>query len=221
MSRSGPPPPGLRLATALSRLALAASALAVVALAAGFFRFADSVTAMRLPEAGLRADAAVVLTGNSNARLRAGVDLVERGLAARLLISGVNPDVTGQELRAVAGGSAELHRCCVDLGREAADTVGNAREIAAWAREHRATSLIVVTENYHMPRSLREIRRVAPDLRLVPWPVREPPYADARWWRDGRAVRGLMLEYAKYLVVRARDAARLSPPVTGTAEGPA
>ena len=59
--------------------------------------------------------------------------------------------------------AAQRFDCCADLGFMAADTHGNAQETADWARAHRYKSLIVVTANYHMPRSLtRILRRACP-----------------------------------------------------------
>ena len=61
--------------------------------------------------------------------------------------------------------SRDLFDCCVDLGYQALDTAGNARETRDWAREHNITrSLIVVTSNYHMPRALAELSAALPDV---------------------------------------------------------
>ena len=91
-----------------------------------------------------------------------------------MLISGVNREVRRQELRELTPGSNRLFNCCVDLGFEAEDTNGNAQEIAAWARAKGYDSLIVVTSDYHMPRSLLEIRSAAPELELTPYAVSTP-----------------------------------------------
>jgi uncharacterized SAM-binding protein YcdF (DUF218 family) len=120
-------------------------------------------------------------------------------------------------VRAVAGGGRALYECCVDLGRTATDTIGNAREVAAWARTHQVRSLILVTDNYHMPRSLLEVTPLVPDVRVTPWPVSDGKGNGQPWWRDERASRRLALEYGKYLVVRARIL--LGLPAVG--EGPA
>jgi uncharacterized SAM-binding protein YcdF (DUF218 family) len=65
--------------------------------------------------------------------------------------------------------------------------------------QHRFGSLILVTANYHMPRSLAEFSAEMPKVKLVAYPV-EPEGANwAHWWRNPRTVRLLHAEYAKYL----------------------
>jgi len=107
----------------------------------------------------------------------------------------------------------------VDLGFEAEDTVGNAQEIAAWARSKGYRSLIVVTSDYHMPRSLVEIRGQAPGVKLTPYAVSTPSLDNARWWRAAVTARRMTLEYMKYLAVRGREGVRRltrEPPAAAT-----
>jgi uncharacterized SAM-binding protein YcdF (DUF218 family) len=86
------------------------------------------------------------------------------------------------------------------MGYEAEDTQGNADEAANWTRAHGYRSLVVVTTNYHMPRSLAEFSAEMPGVTLEPYPV-EPGEIDyAHWWENPRALRVLNTEYAKYLV---------------------
>ncbi|MEQ1493575.1 MAG: DUF2125 domain-containing protein, partial [Terricaulis sp.] len=49
---------------------------------------------------------------------------------------------------------------------------GNASETAAWAREHRYTNIILVTDDYHMPRSQAELGVALPEAEIHPYPVR-------------------------------------------------
>ena len=161
----------------------------------GFLAFATLLP--RRPAAMPHADAVVVLTGGDE-RLEAGAGLLEKGAAKRLLVTGVHPSVTKAEVKALAHGGPKFD-CCADLDFAAEDTRENAAEAAGWMRAHRFNSLILVTANYHMPRSLSEFSADMPKVKLVPYPV-EPDGIDfARWWRDPHAVRLLHAEYAKYL----------------------
>lgn len=142
-------------------------------------------------------DAVVALTGGG-ARLSAAVALFEGGVGKRLLISGVHPSTTKDELKAIAHGGKRFD-CCADLGFTASNTFGNAAETATWTRVHGYRSLVIVTASYHMPRSLAEFSAEMPDVRLEPWPV-EPDGASLKsWWHDPRALRLLQTEYVKYL----------------------
>jgi uncharacterized SAM-binding protein YcdF (DUF218 family) len=194
----------VRPSTFLSRLFFVLGLISVFATLMGFVWFGDHVTSLTPPRDLKRADGAASLTGGSDARLKLGVQLVERQVVPRLLISGVNKAATVQELRLVAGGEAATYACCIDLGREAADTVGNANEVSAWVRRYRIRTLVLITDNYHMPRSLFEVRRANPSLTIIPYPVRAETYATREWWTNERTLRGLSLEYGKYLVARAR-----------------
>ena len=49
--------------------------------------------------------------------------------------------------------------CCIDLDREAQNTIGNAVAAARWARARNFRSLIVVTSAWHMPRAFLELAR--------------------------------------------------------------
>jgi len=170
----------------------------------GLFAFADRVRGYTPAAEPARADAIVALTGPSAERVNAAIRLLEQDKGKRVLISGVNREVRRQELRALTPGSSKLFNCCVDLGFEAEDTVGNAQEIAAWADAKDYDSLIVVTSDYHMPRALTEIRAAAPDLALTPYAVETPSLDNSRWWRAAVTARRMTLEYMKYLAALGR-----------------
>ena len=96
--------------------------------------------------------------------------------------------------------------CCVDLGFTAADTVGNARETAEWARSLGYHSLILVTADYHMPRAMLELRAALPEAKVTPYPVATPALDARHWQSTGEAARRMVLEYSKYLAILAREA---------------
>lgn len=170
----------------------------------GLFVFADRVRGYTPAEEPARADAIVALTGPSAERVNAAIRLLEQDKGERVLISGVNREVRRQELRALTPGSNRLFNCCVDLGFEAEDTVGNAQEIAAWARAKNYDSLIVVTSDYHMARALTEIRAAAPGVELTPYAVETPSLDNSRWWKAAVTARRMTLEYMKYLAALTR-----------------
>jgi uncharacterized SAM-binding protein YcdF (DUF218 family) len=131
---------------------------------------------------------------------------LEQNKGQRLLISGVNRIVTDAELFEVLDLDRELAECCVDLGRSADDTLGNAAETAAWAREHNYTRLILVTDDYHMPRSRAELTLAMPEVDIYTYPVRTRWTDPALWRSDIGAASRIGAEYVKYLVIRGREA---------------
>lgn len=150
-------------------------------------------------------DGVVVLTGASNLRLEAATRLLEDGKGKRLLISGVNREATRADVQSVTRAVKPIYDCCVDLGFSAANTVGNARETAEWAKSKGYKSLIVVTADYHMPRSMLELRATMPDATLHPYPVKTDLNA-RRWWKTSLSARRMIVEYCKYLAILGREA---------------
>jgi uncharacterized SAM-binding protein YcdF (DUF218 family) len=164
-------------------------------------RIANSTPAPDPPQA----DGIVALTGASSVRIEAAVQLLEDGKGERLLVSGVNPDVTRPELQAVAHDFGRAFNCCVDLGFRAANTQGNARETASWVAYRHYTTLIVVTSDYHIPRAMLELKAAMPRVKLYPYPVVSATLDARHWWKSGEGVKRMTTEYCKYLVILARE----------------
>ena len=155
------------------------------------------------------ADGIVALTGvNSDQRIGAAVSLLEDGLAQRVLVSGVNREASREDIRTLSGTVRRLYDCCVDLGFNAVDTVGNARETDEWAKAMRYRRLIVVTSDYHMPRAMLELRAAhnGPDEDLQAYAVPTASLKSKQWWRTPRAARLMVTEYSKYLAILGREA---------------
>jgi uncharacterized SAM-binding protein YcdF (DUF218 family) len=175
---------------------------------AGLLEFGDRVARLTPADEPTAAEGIVALTGGSDQRLEAATRLLEAGKGRRLLVSGVNPKATRQDLWGVTGAAKPLFDCCVDLGFTAADTVGNARETAEWARSLGYHSLILVTADYHMPRAMLELRAALPSATITAYPVATRDL-DAQHWQASQAgMRRVALEYCKYLAILARETVR-------------
>lgn len=195
-SRRGP----LRRFIRIAILVLVVTAGAVFG---GFLWFADSVATMRPPE-GARADAIIVLTGGYQ-RIDQAVGLLRDKVGKRLLISGVNPSTTRAQIRRMTQSSPDLFACCVDMGYKAIDTIGNANEAAGWIRDKGYTSIVVVTNNYHMHRSLHELRSASPDTEFIAYPVINSDLSRTNWFANPDVLRTMISEYAKFVVAALRD----------------
>jgi uncharacterized SAM-binding protein YcdF (DUF218 family) len=174
--------------------------------AGGFAAFSAYVASLQPPRDLAPADAIIVLTGGQ-ARLDAAVDLLRAGKGRRLLVSGAHPSVGWDALREATGGDRKLFSCCVDIDHAALNTVGNAEQSAAWVDAHEFRSVILVTNNYHMPRSLLEMSRlIGEEAEVTPYPVVNTPLSLSRAVSEPDALRVLATEYAKFLAALARGA---------------
>ena len=146
-----------------------------------------------------QADAIVVVTGGAG-RLERAINLLKDGKGRKLLISGVHYRNTSKTFLARFNLDKKTINCCIDLDREALNTVANATQTALWAKENNFKSLIIVTSAYHMPRTLLEMRRAAPEVEfqsdLVAGPTRRPLWSRLTNWNT---VHLLTKEYFKLL----------------------
>lgn len=178
----------------------------------GFLYFANVVTSLATP-VDIKADAIVVLTGGSQ-RLNQALDLLARGAGKRLLISGVHRSTTAGQIRRITQSPNSIFHCCVDIGYEAMDTIGNASEAVDWIHDHGYRRILVVTNNYHMPRSLIELRRADPVTEFIAYPVVNSNLRTRNWFADPQTLRVMLSEYVKILATGVRG-------LTGIAEWPA
>ena len=195
--------------------------LLLVMLIIGFVVFATGIE--HAPTGPVRAaDGIAVLTGGV-ARIDQAMKLLADGKAKRVLITGVNRTTTTEELKQLASQGDQYFTCCVDIDKDARNTIDNATETSEWVALHRYGSIIVVTSNYHMPRAVAELARVMPGVTLVPYPVVDNNVHLDRWWTYPGTTKLLLSEYLKYLPALGRlgatDFVRML--LTGGRPGPA
>ena len=146
----------------------------------GLFIFADALPS-QIEDSEPSAEAIVVLTGGSG-RLSAGLKLLAEKRAKKLFVSGVYKGVDVKRLLTLYQEAPAYSECCVEIGDDAINTEGNAIETAAWVKKQKYKSLIIVTSNYHMPRSLLEFRHAMPTVEFSPHPVFPATFKQERWW---------------------------------------
>jgi uncharacterized SAM-binding protein YcdF (DUF218 family) len=165
-------------------------ALVFLGWAIGFLWF---VLALPGPAPGdARSDAVIVPTGGAG-RIARGLEVLDAGLADRMLVSGVDPEVKAGEFAAEFDVAPERMDCCVTLGFAAVDTRTNASETAKWVAQNGIGSLRLVTSDWHMRRAAGELDRTLPrNVSVI---------------RDAVPTEGnftvLLLEYNKLLASRA------------------
>lgn len=176
----------------LVKLTARCATLLVAVWLAGFLWFWLALPEAQAPEDAPVADAVVVLTGGDG-RLDAGLALLAAQKGERMLISGVHQSVSYRDLSALTGAPMTIFECCIDLDHVSDSTKENAVQSAAWATGKGYSSLLIVTADYHMSRSLAQFRLAMPDKAIIPFPV-----------ASKISMQGLVTEYSKLLVTKSR-----------------
>lgn len=164
------------------------SSLVIILWSLGFVWFA---IALPLPAAADKTDVVAVPTGGEG-RIDRGLEVLRRGWAGRMLVSGVDREVKPGEFAAHYKVEPGLMACCVTLGFQSVDTRSNAQEIARWLTATKARSVRLVTTDWHIRRAAFELGRVAPkDVTVIEDAVPSRP----TFWI-------LFLEYHKLIAAR-------------------
>ena len=171
---------------------------------AGLIAFATDIPS-DIEDTTTHTDAIVVLTGGSG-RLESGLALLREGLGDKLFVSGVYRGIDVAELLRLARQTPDKVECCIVLGHEADNTIGNAVETAQWMKQEGYHSLRLVTGNYHMRRSLSEFHHAMPDVSIVAHPVFPDAVKRDHWWLWPGTVHLIIGEYSKFLLGQMRHA---------------
>ncbi len=155
-----------------------------------------------------KTDAIIVLTGGKG-RVPEALDILRKGYADRLFISGAGGGATVSEMlleHGVERGEIDEWQDKVELGHKAENTQQNAAEAAEWIRKSNYKTIRLITSNYHMPRSMLEFENIMPDVEIIPHPVTPEHIKMDEWWKN-RGSRNLILsEYHKFLAVKLDNA---------------
>jgi uncharacterized SAM-binding protein YcdF (DUF218 family) len=110
----------------------------------------------------IQADCAVVLTGGPG-RVKEGVDLLYRGAVKKLIVSGVHPKVSWNEILPQVMFYGGLKDEDVVLERRSTTTYGNAIQSLPLVEALHCRSIALVTSTLHMHRAHQTFRGVFPE----------------------------------------------------------
>lgn len=180
--------------------------LAVTIWFIGFIWFIGEVPRQSLDDKPSTQKAAlgVVLTGG-HGRITHGLITLYEGRVSRLFITGVNENASNTDLFSSTGDKLSMklyqrYKKQIHVGRDARSTRGNALEVKKFLKgQTHSKSILLITSNYHMPRSLHEFRRVFPGSEIIPEPVFSSQFP-ADWWRNQDSILLLVSEYHKLTI---------------------
>lgn len=172
---------------------------------AGFFWFVEGVPVESDENGEIpKSDAIIALTGGMG-RITTAIDVLQQNIAPKLFITGVGTDVTLPELiqQDVSPNKRKplrYYRSRVELGYVARSTAGNVREANGWMVANPVKSIVLVTSNYHMPRSLYLFRQAFPQLVITTKSTFGPAFRSEDWWRHSDVLGLAFSEYHKLLM---------------------
>ncbi len=118
-------------------------------------------------------DAAIIVLTGGAGRLEYGLQLLAQHKGSTMFVSGVGEKVTVSDIVKQAPDAIEktINEAEIAIGHQAENTIGNAQEIRKWLKSSHYKNIILVTTNYHMPRSILEISTALPSVHIIPAPV--------------------------------------------------
>jgi uncharacterized SAM-binding protein YcdF (DUF218 family) len=148
-------------------------------------------------------DAIIALTGGGG-RISYAVDLLRQNKADTLFISGVADGFSVDDLalieRAPKDSAIAQLRPRIFYGHRAHDTIGNAKETLEWLKSKPYRSLLIVTANYHIPRTRILFTYYLPDHTLTYVPINPPQFERVAWLSHPNSLRLVVSEYHKIIL---------------------
>ena len=166
----------------------------------GFLYFNHKIHNYKLDNT-TKTDAIIALTGGKN-RIAEAVNLLNKGLAEKLFISGVQKDISLEEIQKASVDTNIKGE--VTIEDKSLNTVENAIETNKWINENNIKSIRLVTSNYHIFRSLEEFNIRNPELVIIVHPVYSENVSKEIWKNFG-SLNLLVSEYNKFLYVFTRN----------------
>lgn len=128
-----------------------------------------------------KGDCAVVLTGGPG-RVREGFDLLQRGDVRKLIISGVNPEVTLLDIFPQRLFYPSVQNFNVILENHSRTTFGNQSHSLPIIEKLGCTDIILVTSQIHMPRASKLFIKKSPGFNFIKHSVYAEPTLSATFY---------------------------------------
>ena len=120
----------------------------------------------------------VILTGGRY-RISTAIKFINKNNIQSIFISGVYPKTHQHHL---FPRDKFLKNVPIILGKKARNTHENALEISEWRQQENVQEILLITSDYHMIRSLMEIKKANSDLRIIPYALKSK--IDVRFFQN-------------------------------------
>jgi uncharacterized SAM-binding protein YcdF (DUF218 family) len=200
-----------KLLMTIARYALTAAMVLACFWLFGLWQFARLIPEGSSPSASqnntTHYDAIIALTGGKD-RIPYALDLLKENKANALFITGVADGFSFDDLsminNAPEGSVLASLRPRIFYGEHARDTIGNAEETVEWLKGTPYRTLLIVTANYHIPRTRLLFSHYLADYQLSYAPVAPPQFERVAWVTHPNSLRLMISEYNKLLLTWVR-----------------
>ena len=138
-------------------------------------------------------DSIVVLTGDKF-RISKGMEILSNGIGEKLLLSGVNKNIKLTNIKNEFPKYKNFFDCCVEIENISSNTFENSRETFLWLEKNKYNSVLIVSSDYHMPRTKLEFEKFLNTKNTYYHPV----HSNNNLKAIGK-IKKLFLEYVKYM----------------------
>ena len=137
----------------------------------------------------------IVLTGGNN-RVKKSLQIFfdTKNKDKNLLISGVGKGFNKNTLKSLTqnNNNEKIIECCIEIEGVSNNTFSNAVESLKWVKTKKINSLVLLTNNYHMPRAMLEFETIFKDVKILPYVFIDK---NKIWWKRKT---NYISEYFKY-----------------------
>jgi len=152
----------------------------------------------------------VILTGGTN-RIKDGFDIIKKfdeksKYKIKILVSGTGKGFTKLSLQNKLGSDFDLKliKCCVELDAISQNTYSNAKQTLKWSTKNNIKEFILITSNYHMPRSILEFKNKMPNIRILTYPIKPRKHEINNWLNSFENFSLIFYEFCKFIISNIR-----------------
>ena len=152
----------------------------------------------------------VILTGGTN-RIKEGFEVIykldKKSITnLNVLVSGTGKGFSKLSLQEKLNPNFDLRliECCVKLDSVSQNTYSNAVETSKWVSKNNIKEILLITSNYHIPRSILEFQNKMPNLKILYYPIIPKKHQINKWLKSFETFSLIFIEYCKYIIANVR-----------------
>ena len=178
----------------LKKFLLALLILSILIFIFGFVRYFLSIKNFET-SINVNAQGIAVLTGGKG-RIAEAIKIFRENPLSYLLISGVDKSVKIEDIVP----EDFLINPRVSIDKNSQTTLDNANEIVKWSKRNSIKKIIIITSDYHIPRSMLILTNRGRGLAFYPHPVTSTINFESNLFKNTKNLKFLLEEYFKYLL---------------------